>query len=90
MDVENDNDILSKIALKDTAEFDKLYRSQYKKLFLLSFKYTRNQEVSEEAVHDVFIKIWNQSSKLNINQSLNAYLAKATINTSLHLMVKLN
>ncbi|MET4082633.1 RNA polymerase sigma-70 factor (family 1) [Pedobacter sp. UYP30] len=85
---ENDNEILRKIALRDTAEFDKLYRSQYRKLFLLSFKYTRNQEVSEEAVHDVFIKIWNQSSTLNVNQSLNAYLARATINTSLNALKK--
>lgn len=85
---ENDNAILNKIALKDTAEFDKLYRGQYKKLFLLSLKYTRSQEISEEAVHDVFIKIWNQSSTLNINQSLNAYLARATINTSLNALKK--
>lgn len=85
---QTDNDILIKIALKDTVEFDRLYRSQYRKLFLLSLKYTRNQEISEEAVHDVFIKIWNQSSKLSINQSLNAYLAKAIINTSLNALKK--
>ena len=85
---ENDNEILLKISCKDSAVFDRLYRDQYKKLFLLSFSYTHNQEVSEEVVHDVFIKIWNQSSTLIINQSLNGYLVKATINTSLNAIKK--
>ncbi|MGY3053793.1 RNA polymerase sigma-70 factor (family 1) [Pedobacter sp. UYEF25] len=85
---ENDNQILRQISLKDSAVFDKLYRDQYKKLFLLSFGYTRNQQISEEVVHDVFIKIWNHSSTLTINQSLNGYLVKATINTSLNAIKK--
>ncbi|MBC7417631.1 MAG: hypothetical protein H7325_05715, partial [Pedobacter sp.] len=55
---ENDNQILLKISLKDSVVFDKLYRDQYKKLFLLSFSYTHDKEISEEVVHDVFIKIW--------------------------------
>ncbi len=86
--LERDNEILSKIALKDSSVFDQLYRSQYRKLFLLSFKYTRNHQVAEEVVHDVFIKIWNRSSALNITQSLNAYLARATVNKSLNVLKK--
>ena len=86
--LERDNEILSKIALKDSSVFDQLYRSQYRKLFLLSFKYTRNHQVAEEVVHDVFIKIWNRSTALNITQSLNAYLARATVNKSLNVLKK--
>lgn len=84
----NDQEVLKEIALKNYHEFDKLYRSQYKKLFMASFKYTRNQEVSEEVVHDVFMKIWSQASTLIINQSLRAYLAKAVVNTSLNALKK--
>lgn len=84
----NDKDILRRISLKEDEAFENLYREHYKKLFLISFSYTKNQETSEEVVHDVFLKIWNQSSTLNITQSLNAYLAKAVINTSLNAIKK--
>jgi RNA polymerase sigma-70 factor (family 1) len=85
----NDQDVLKEIALKNYQEFDKLYRSHYKRLFLISFKYTNHQEVSEEVVHDVFMKIWEQSANLIITQSLGAYLSKAVVNTSLNAIKKI-
>ncbi|MES2873599.1 MAG: RNA polymerase sigma-70 factor [Bacteroidota bacterium] len=81
-----DNEILQAISSKNQAVFDKLYINYYKKLYIISFKYTRNQELAEEAVHDVFIKIWNHSGNLNITQSLSSYLSKAVINTSLNVL----
>lgn len=81
-----DNEILQAISSKNQAVFDKLYINYYKKLYIISFKYTRNQELSEEVVHDVFIKIWNHSGNLNITQSLSSYLSKAVINTSLNVL----
>src|SRR3989339_705419 len=82
----NDNEILQAISSKNQAVFYKLYINYYKKLYIISFKYTRNQELAEEVVHDVFIKIWNHSGNLNINQSLSSYLSKAVINTSLNVL----
>ncbi|MDO8994124.1 MAG: RNA polymerase sigma-70 factor [Daejeonella sp.] len=81
-----DNEILLAISSKNQAAFDKLYINYYKKLYIISFKYTRNQELAEEVVHDVFIKIWNHSGNLNITQSLSSYLSKAVINTSLNVL----
>ncbi len=85
----SDQEILNEIALKNRKAFDGLYQSQYKKLFMLSFKYTQDQEVSEEVVHDVFIKVWKQSSSLKIVHSLGSYLSKAVINTSLNAIKKI-
>ncbi|MBU0697184.1 MAG: RNA polymerase sigma-70 factor [Bacteroidetes bacterium] len=85
----NDQEVLKEIASKNYREFDKLYRTHYKRLFVISFKYTHHQEVSEEVVHDVFMKIWDQSSTLIINQSLSAYLSKAVVNTSLNALKKI-
>ncbi|MHB1179779.1 MAG: RNA polymerase sigma factor [Daejeonella sp.] len=81
-----DNEILQAISSKNQAVFDKLYINYYKKLYITSFKYTRNQELAEEVVHDVFIKIWNRSGNLNITQSLSSYLSKAVINASLNVL----
>lgn len=79
-----DQQILKEISLGNQKVFDELYRKLYKNLFMLSFKYTRDQEVAEEVVHDVFIKIWNQASSIIITQSLAGYLARAVVNTSIN------
>lgn len=81
-----DNEILQELSKKNQAVFDALYKEYYKKLFVLSFKYIRNQELAEEVVHDVFLKIWNQSDSLQITQSLSSYLSKAVVNTSLTML----
>lgn len=85
----SDQQILTEIASGNQHVFDDLYRSEYRKLFMLSFKYTRDQEIAEEVVHDVFIKIWNQASALVITQSLRSYLAKAIVNTSINAIKKI-
>ena len=81
-----DNEIINELSVKNQAVFNGLYKKFYKKLFIVSFKYTRNQELAEEVVHDVFLKIWNQSGNLGITQSLSSYLSRAVVNTSLNLL----
>ena len=82
----SDNEILQELSKKNQAVFDALYKEYYKKLFILSFKYTRNQELAEEVVHDIFLKIWNQAGSLHVTQSLGSYLSKAVVNASLNLL----
>ncbi|MBD3749770.1 MAG: RNA polymerase sigma-70 factor [Sphingobacteriales bacterium] len=84
----SDQQILNEIALGNQKVFDELYQKHYKNLFMLSFKYTRDQEITEEVVHDVFIKIWNQASSIIITQSLAGYLARAVVNTSINVIRK--
>lgn len=81
-----DNEILQELSKKNQVVFDALYKEYYKKLFVLSFKYLRNQELAEEVVHDVFLKIWKQADSLQITQSLSSYLSKAVVNTSLNML----
>lgn len=82
----SDNEILQELSKKNLAVFDALYKEYYKKLFILSFKYIRNQELAEEVVHDIFLKIWNQAGSLQVTQSLGSYLSKAVVNASLNLL----
>lgn len=84
----SDQEILHEIAQENQKIFDELYRNQYKKLFMLSFKYTRDQEIAEEIVHDIFIKIWNQASNIIITQSLGGYLSRAVVNSSINALKK--
>ncbi|MBK0383187.1 hypothetical protein I5M32_09475 [Pedobacter sp. SD-b] len=75
-----DQQILDEIVSGNQKAFDELYRREYKRLFMFSLKYIHDQTMAEEVVHDVFIKIWNQTSSLIIQQSLSSYLTKAVFN----------
>lgn len=77
----SDQEILNAISIRDTKAFDGLYRCHYKRLYILSFRYLRSQEMAEEIVHDVFIKIWNLKNPPVLSYSLSSYLSKAVVNT---------
>ncbi|MCY1719372.1 RNA polymerase sigma-70 factor [Prolixibacteraceae bacterium Z1-6] len=54
------------------------------RLYQFAFSFLKNKSVAEEAVSDVFFKVWlNRSELVNI-QNVKAYLFKATYNTSLN------
>ncbi|MDB5119640.1 MAG: polymerase subunit sigma [Sphingobacteriales bacterium] len=84
IDFFDDLEVLRGIREKNKDVFEALYKRHYKKLYLLAFRYTRNRESSEEIVQDVFIKIWDRAGSLTITQSLDNYLYRAVINTSLN------
>lgn len=54
----------SKPRLDDEA-FEILYRRFYPRLYNFSFKITGVASVSQDMVHEVFIKLWENRSKLN-------------------------
>ncbi|MFF5384426.1 RNA polymerase sigma factor [Pedobacter suwonensis] len=81
-----DQEILNEISIQNRHVFDKLYRQYYKKLFTISYKYLRREEMAEEVVHDVFIKIWNLAGKIKLSYSLSGYLSRAVVNASLNLL----
>jgi len=50
---------------------------------MYAVKYVRNDELAEEIVQDVFYKIWEKRSFININVSLKSYLFTAVRNKCL-------
>ncbi|RIJ50839.1 RNA polymerase sigma-70 factor [Maribellus luteus] len=54
------------------------------RLYQFSFSFIKNKSIAEEAVSDVFFKVWlNRTELINI-ENIKAYLFKATYNTSLN------
>lgn len=82
--VMDDQQILKEISMRNRHVFDGLYDIHYKRLFMVAYQYLRNHEMAEEVVHDVFIKIWNNSGKILLSSSLTGYLSRSVINTSLN------
>lgn len=53
--------LIEQIVKKDPKAFDMLYNNYSKSLLGVIFNIVRNEEVAEEILQDVFIKIWNKA-----------------------------
>ena len=84
----NDVDLLKKIVQKDRDAFEAIYKAYFRKLYILSFRYVRDESIAEELTNDVFMMLWENAGKLTINQSLGAYLSRSVINLSLTYLKK--
>jgi RNA polymerase sigma-70 factor (ECF subfamily) len=53
--------LLSRVALKDRSAFSVLYNRSSPKLFAICLRILRDRADAEEALQDVFVKIWQRS-----------------------------
>lgn len=60
--------------------FETVFRTYYKMMCTFAVYYTKDGEIAEEIVQDLFCKIWEKRSDLKINTSLKSYLYKSTYN----------
>ncbi len=67
----------------DLDAFEQLYNLYNKKLFYFAKGYLKTTEDAEELVQEVFIKIWENRSKLKEYLSFNAFLYTITYNSIL-------
>jgi RNA polymerase sigma-70 factor, ECF subfamily len=75
--------------LLDITGFEALFQVNYKSMVLSAFRITRDKDISEDIVQDVFIKLWEGRNSVNINISLQSYLFQRTINQSLSYLKKI-
>jgi RNA polymerase sigma-70 factor (ECF subfamily) len=80
----NQKKLLTQISLGDQSSFRQLYHRFYKKLLQFAFVLTRNKEVAEELVEDVFIKFWKNRKNAENIRNVKVYLYTATKNTCLN------
>ncbi len=72
--------ILHSISIK---EFEILFKKYYSQLCLYAVKYVNNNTIAEEIVQDVFFKIWEKRSSLNIKISVKSYIYMSVRNKCL-------
>jgi len=75
--------ILQKLKAGDQSAFDSLFRSYYKYLVSIAFKYTQNLEMSKDLVQEVYLDLWKRKENIDIEYSIKFFLRKATINKCL-------
>lgn len=75
--------LLGKLRDDDQTAFTILFTKYYQDLVRFSFGYTRDSDISEEIVQEVFLKLWENRSSLLIHNSLKSFLLKTVQNRSI-------
>ncbi|WKN31499.1 RNA polymerase sigma-70 factor [Porifericola rhodea] len=74
LDSNTDAQLILSISLGDHHAFRVLFDKYRDVLFGYSFKFTKSKELSEEALQEVFMKVWQNRESLNPNLSIKSYL----------------
>ena len=82
--INNNDDVLFKHLKKgSTSSFNMLFTKYYQDLCSFSNLIISNQQLAEEVVADVFVKIWQKKESIDITSSVKSYLYKSTKNTTI-------
>ena len=83
------NTELIKLLIKgDMAAFDAIYNKYCHKLHQFVLMYLKQSEDAEEIVQEVFIKIWESRSKIDIYSSFESFLFTIAYNATMSLLRK--
>src|SRR5680860_587495 len=85
-DEREDRLLLQKLKIGDEASFRKIYNKYYKQLYSVALKYLRSNDRAEDAVHDIFVNLWNSRKKLEKSGSLRGFLFTAVKNHVLNII----
>ena len=68
--------------------FDAIYNKYCKRLYGFVIRYVKQEEDAEEIVQEVFMKIWETRSKIDIYSSFDSFLFTITYNSAISLLRK--
>ncbi|MCV6629886.1 MAG: RNA polymerase sigma-70 factor [Flavobacteriaceae bacterium] len=71
---------ITKIKKGDLDAFRYLYEEYYHWLCVYLYNLSHNKQLSEDLVHDVFIKLWDKREKILITTSIKSYLFRTCHN----------
>lgn len=70
----SEENLLYRLRCGDMKAFESLYKIYSSIIYNNIFRLIRDKTVSEDLLQDVFIKIWENREKIDVNQSFVAYL----------------
>lgn len=80
------NNITLRLQNGDTQALEEIYWEYCKGMHGLALQYLRDEQLAEDAVHDVFLNIWNNRRDLDTNLSLRGFLFTSLKNHVLNMM----
>ena len=80
----DDRELLERVRLGEREAFDTAFRAYYALLVGSAESVVRSRAIAEELVQDVMLTLWMKRETLTVDDSLRAYLYKATRNRALN------
>jgi RNA polymerase sigma-70 factor (ECF subfamily) len=84
-----DQSIIQKVQEGNKEGLRILFDRYYKRLYLFALSLLEDQFMAEDVVQDIFIHMWENGRKLEINGSLSSYLFGAVHHRSIHYLRKM-
>jgi len=81
--IHNERDLLLQIADGSEVAFRQLFDTYQQRLFTYVYKVTRSRELADDAVQEIFLKIWSMRQKLPEIGNIQAYLRRMAHNQAL-------
>ena len=75
-----------RLAAGDPAAFDEAFRLFHGYLYALAVRYLKSPALAEDALQEVFLKLWLNRQRLDAQQSLRGFLAVAMRNQVLNMI----
>lgn len=70
----------------DNSEFERVFRRNSKRLYLIALSFTANQYDSEDILQDVFLKLYNAKTNFENDEHIDRWLTSVTVNKSKNLL----
>lgn len=80
--------LLNQVANGNHRAFRVVFDNYHIKVFNYAVKFLKSEELAQEVVQDVFLKIWNQRQNLPHLENFGGYLRKVSINMTLDALKK--
>ncbi len=77
MDSEHDLMLWKKIGNDDTASFDTLFSNYFNYLYNYGLSLTSDSEIIKDVIQDLFLDLWKNRKRLNIQRSVKYYLLQS-------------
>lgn len=81
-----DEKLIRKLKDDDKDAFRQVYLKYHQELHALAVKYLRSQNLADDAVHDIFVKLWENRDRLERSGSLSGFLFTAMKNHVLNMV----
>ena len=80
--------LLQQMIEGDAMAFRKIYEFYRGRIFAYAFSYTKSANMAEEAVQEIFIRLWEKRGLLQTDKNFEAYIKVATRNQIFNMLRK--
>jgi RNA polymerase sigma-70 factor (ECF subfamily) len=78
----SDEELVEQFRTGDSAAFQELYDRYYNRIFRIVFHYTGDTDMTEDIVHDVFIRVLRHMDSFNVERKFSSWIYRIAVNCS--------